>query len=273
MGTGLNNNVKSAAILINISIIVLVLSACSSSRYVPVNERNQPPQNTLSSHRVARGDTLFSIAWRYGLDYKSLARNNNIDSSYRIYPGQLLSLKAQKKSAWKPSKTTRTASKTNSANTAKKSSPVKKSTPTRSVNKSKSVKKTTSTKGYSTKFSWRWPARGALLKKYSQGSSVNKGIDISGKKGESVITAAPGRVVYSGDGLRGYGKLVIVKHNEMYLSAYAHNSRILVKEDQVVKAGQKIAEIGSSGTDKNMLHFEIRRDGKPVDPLKYLPRR
>lgn len=273
MGTGLNKRVGGAISLINILITLLAISACSSNRYVPVNERNQPPQNTLSSHRVARGETLFSIAWRYGLDYKSLARNNNINSSYTIYPGQLLSLKAQKKSAWQPSKRARSTSSSAAASTVKKSSSVKKAAPARSVKKSKSVKKPTSTEGYSTKFSWQWPASGKLLKKYSQGSSLNKGIDIGGKKGESVITAAPGRVVYSGDGLRGYGKLVIVKHNEIYLSAYAHNSRILVKEDQVVKAGQKIAEMGSSGTDKNMLHFEIRRDGKPVDPLKYLPRR
>lgn len=273
MGTGLRVSTKIGSVVINISIMLFVLCACSSNRYVPVNERNQPPQNTLSSHRVSRGETLFSIAWRYGLDYKSLARSNNIDSSYTIYPGQLLSLKAKKKSSWKPSKTAKSTSKSSSNSTAKSTSSVKKTAPSRSVKKTKSVKKTTSKKGYSTKFSWQWPAKGKLLKKYSQGSSVNKGIDIGGKKGESVITAAPGRVVYSGDGLRGYGKLVIVKHNEMYLSAYAHNSRILVKEDQVVKAGQKIAEMGSSGTDKNMLHFEIRRDGKPVDPLKYLPRR
>lgn len=265
MDMGLKYKALNNLCVINILIAILLLSACSSHRYVPVNERNQPPSTSLSSHRVAGGETLFAIAWRYGLDYKSLARRNRISSPYTIYPGQTLSLKASKKSLRKPPAKSVSAKKSTSRAKVKSRS--------RSKKKAPSIKKTSSKVGYSTSFSWRWPSAGPLLKKYSQGSVVNKGIDIGGKKGESVITAAPGRVVYSGDGLRGYGKLVIVKHNEDYLSAYAHNNRLFVKENQVVKAGQKIAEIGSSGTDKNMLHFEIRRDGKPVDPLKYLPRR
>ena len=107
-----------------------------------------------------------------------------------------------------------------------------------------------------------------------QGSNaLNKGIDLGGKLGEPVLAAADGQVVYSGSGLRGYGKLLIVKHNETFLSAYAHNDRLLVKEGDFVKAGQRIADMGSSGTDRVKLHFEIRRDGTPVDPLKFLPRR
>lgn len=265
MGTGFTKKALSSVRVIIILITVALLSSCTSHPSAPVNERSQPPSNLLSGHRVGAGETLFSIAWRYGLDYKSLARTNNIRSPYTIYPGQKLSLNADKKGAWKPQKTVKVASKPTST--------VKKSTPPRSKKKSTTVKKASSTRGYSTNIRWQWPSNGPLIAKYSQGSSVNKGIDIGGKKGESVITAAPGRVVYSGDGLRGYGKLVIIKHNEEYLSAYAHNSHLLVKEDQVVKAGQKIAEIGSSGTDKNKLHFEIRRDGKPVDPQIYLPRR
>ena len=265
MDIGLNCKAINSLFLIGILITAAFSSACSNNRYVPVNERNQPPSTSLSSHRVAGGETLFSIAWRYGLNYKSLARNNRISSPYTIYPGQTLSLKASKRSQGKPPK--------KSKRVKKSTSKAKVNSYSRSKKQAKVVKKSSSNVGYSTSFSWQWPSAGPLLKKYSQGSSVNKGIDIGGKKGESVTTAAPGRVVYSGDGLRGYGKLVIVKHNEDYLSAYAHNNRLFVKEDQVVKAGQKIAEIGSSGTDKNMLHFEIRRDGKPVDPLKYLPRR
>ena len=265
MDMGFNSKAIVNLVSINILIALVLLSGCSSHRYVPVNERKQPPSALLSSHRVAGGETLFSIAWRYGLDYKSLARHNGISSPYTIYPDQILSLKARNKSQGKPP--------AKSGGVKKSSFRTKVNALSRSKKKAPVVKKTSSKVGYSTSFSWRWPSAGPLLKKYSQGSSVNKGIDIGGKKGESVITAAPGRVVYSGDGLRGYGKLVIVKHNEDYLSAYAHNNRLFVKEDQVVKAGQKIAEIGSSGTDKVMLHFEIRRDGKPVDPLKYLPRR
>jgi lipoprotein NlpD len=118
---------------------------------------------------------------------------------------------------------------------------------------------------------WSWPANGKVLAAFSDPS--NKGVDIAGRKGEPVQASAGGRVVYIGEGLRGYGKLVIIKHNELYLSAYAHNDAILVKEGQTVVKGQKIGEIGSTGTDQTKLHFEIRRQGKPVDPLKFLPER
>jgi len=121
------------------------------------------------------------------------------------------------------------------------------------------------------KIEWGWPAGGRVLAGFSD--PANKGIDIAGKKGEPVFASASGRVVYMGEGLRGYGKLVIVKHSNTYLSAYAHNDVILVKEQQAVVKGQKIAEIGSSGTDATKLHFEIRRQGKPVDPMRYLPAR
>jgi lipoprotein NlpD len=119
------------------------------------------------------------------------------------------------------------------------------------------------------KVEWGWPAHGKILAGFSEAS--NKGLDIAGKLGDPVIASAPGRVVYSGSGLRGYGKLVIIKHNKTYLSAYAHNKDILVKEGQSVVRGQKIAEIGNTDTNVSKLHFEIRKLGKPVDPAKYLP--
>lgn len=118
---------------------------------------------------------------------------------------------------------------------------------------------------------WLWPAGGKLIAGFSEGA--NKGVDIAGKSGEAILAAGDGKVVYSGSGLRGYGKLVIVKHNGTYLSAYAHNRNVLVKEGQTVSKGQKIAEMGDSDADQVKLHFEIRRQGKPVDPLKYLPPR
>ena len=118
---------------------------------------------------------------------------------------------------------------------------------------------------------WSWPAPGKLLNNFVEGS--NKGIDIAAKAGEPVLAAAGGKVVYAGSGLRGYGKLVIVKHNAAFLSAYAHNSQLLVKEGSSVQKGQKIAEAGSTDAEQTMLHFEIRRQGKPIDPLKYLPSR
>lgn len=117
---------------------------------------------------------------------------------------------------------------------------------------------------------WAWPAKGKIIASFNEGASL-KGVDISGKVGQPVLASAPGKVVYSGSGLRGYGKLVIIKHNKTYLSAYAHNSQILVREGQAVAKGQRIAEMGDSDADQVKLHFEIRRMGKPVDPLKYLP--
>ena len=117
---------------------------------------------------------------------------------------------------------------------------------------------------------WIWPARGTLLAGFDD--SKNKGLDIGGRAGDPVLAAADGRVVYAGAGLRGYGNLVILKHNNTYLTAYAHNQALLVKEDQSVQKGQKIAEMGSSDTDRVKLHFEVRRQGKPVDPARYLPR-
>lgn len=121
--------------------------------------------------------------------------------------------------------------------------------------------------------SWRWPARGPVIEGYSVSGTINKGIDLAGRKGEPVLAAADGKVVYSGTGLVGYGNLIILKHNGTYLSAYGHNSKLLVREGQWAKAGQKIAEIGSTGTNRDKLHFEIRRNGKPVNPLQYLPKR
>ena len=121
------------------------------------------------------------------------------------------------------------------------------------------------------KVEWAWPLAGRVIAGFSE--PANKGLDIAGKAGEPVFATAPGRVVYSGTGLRGYGRLVIIKHNKTFLSAYAHNSAILVKEGQNVARGQKIAEVGSTDAESPRLHFEIRRFGKPVDPARYLPAR
>ena len=118
---------------------------------------------------------------------------------------------------------------------------------------------------------WIWPASGTLIAGFDE--AKNKGYDIAGKAGDPVLAAADGRVVYAGAGLRGYGNLIILKHNNTYLTAYAHNQTLLVKEDQSVQKGQKIAEMGNSDADRVKLHFEIRRQGKPVDPSRYLPSR
>jgi lipoprotein NlpD len=117
---------------------------------------------------------------------------------------------------------------------------------------------------------WAWPAKGRIVAGFSETANL-KGIDIAGTPGQAVHASAPGRVVYAGTGLRGYGKLIIIKHNATFLSAYAHNREILVKEGQQVTRGQKIAEMGDTDSDQVKLHFEIRRQGKPIDPTKYLP--
>jgi lipoprotein NlpD len=118
---------------------------------------------------------------------------------------------------------------------------------------------------------WNWPFRGAIVGRFGDAGVENKGLDLAGNEGDPIVAAAAGEVVYSGSGLLRYGDLIIIKHNEHFLSAYAHNSKLLVKEGEKVTSGQKIAELGSSGIDRNMLHFEIRLDGKPVDPQLYLP--
>ena len=139
--------------------------------------------------------------------------------------------------------------------------------------RSQNSKKTTSRKSTvrSSVKSWGWPAKGKITGRFGQGG--NKGLEISGKKGQPIFAAAAGKVVYQGSGLRGYGNLVIIKHNEEFLSAYAHCDRIVVKEGDVIKKGQRIATMGNTGTNTVKLHFEIRYRGRPVDPEKYLRRR
>lgn len=250
--------------LFKILSILLCLSSCASNR-APVQDIAVAQGNKLSHHIVSRGETLYAIAWRYGLDYKDLASRNGIDRQFTIYPGQKLYLSG-------------TAVKAPVAAPAT-SRPV--ATPKPSAQSSSSRSKTTTTvtsppKPASTPASrmvWQWPAPGRVLAGFSSQKSLHMGVDIDGRLGESVVAAADGVVVYAGSGIRGYGNLLIVKHSDIYLSAYAHNHKLLVQEKATVRRGQKIAEIGSSGTDRNKLHFEIRREGKPVDPLQYLPKR
>ena len=237
--------------------VLLSLIGCSSGTYAPVQERTTSSANKPSYHLVSQGETLYSIAWRYDLEYVRLARSNNLSSNYAIYPGQKIYLNRK--------------SPESTAVMVDKKRPEK-----RVIRSKKEPIKTAPRKITPPKYSdfqWQWPAKGKLLAKFSSKSGLTKGIDIAGELGESVVAAGSGVVVYAGSGLRGYGNLIIIKHSDRYLSAYAHNSRILVKEQDQVSEGQKIAEIGSSGSDRNKLHFEIRRDGKPVDPLVYLPKR
>lgn len=230
---------------------------------------------------MAPNETLFSIAWRYGLDYRELARHNGIGAPYTIYASQQLRLDVNDASKRRPppsiaSRTPVTATPATIKTPAKSPSTNAnrtQSNASRSENRTTPAANTAAPAAIRGPIKWQWPVEGRVIAGYSSAGGLNKGIDIGGKLGEPVVAAAGGSVVYAGSGLRGYGKLVIVKHNDTYLSAYAHNRALKVKEGQSVKAGQQIAELGSSGTDKEKLHFEIRRDGKPVNPLTYLPSR
>ncbi|WP_346840182.1 peptidoglycan DD-metalloendopeptidase family protein [Microbulbifer sp. SAOS-129_SWC] len=217
-------------------------------------------------HTVSRGDTLYSIAWRYGRDFRQLAAINGIAPPYQIFPGQHLKLVGRALA------TTSLAAPKNTRKTPRRVSH------TATKPRPKAVKSLTSSKPRkpasrvsSSGIRWQWPAHGKVISRFQAKNPLRKGVDIAGQKGESVLAAANGTVIYAGSALRGYGKLLIVKHNDEYLSAYAHNHKLLVREGSEVKAGQRIAELGSSGTDRNKLHFEIRRNGQPVDPLAYLP--
>ena len=208
----------------------------------------RPSGKRPAVHVVRRGENLSSIAWRYGLDYRSVARWNRIRPPYVIHPGQRLALRGGAASGSTGRAKGTKAGAGAGAGAKRPASPA--AVPAGG---------------------WTWPARGQLLRGFGKGD--RGGIDIAGRRGQPVVAARDGRVVYTGSGLVGYGRLVIIKHGERLLSAYAHNDRVLVQEGQAVRAGQKIAEMGSTGAERVKLHFEVRRDGKPLNPLKYLPRR
>ncbi|RKF18622.1 LysM peptidoglycan-binding domain-containing protein [Alginatibacterium sediminis] len=258
-----------------------MLAGCSNDRAAPVKDAGKYTSKTRGSissnlYTVAKGDTLYSISWRAGLDPKTLAQRNNIAPPYTIFVGQKLRLGATKPATNSNSSTKATA-KASSAKTQSK--PVAQKKTNKSLesnnskayaNKSQAVNKSTTSAAVKT---WRWPTSGRVIKGFSAAESGNKGIDIEGNRGQKILASAPGKVVYAGSALRGYGQLVIVKHNDDFLSAYAHNSLIRVKEKDSVKAGQHIADMGDTGTSSTRLHFEIRYKGKSVDPMKYLPKR
>ncbi len=257
-----------------ILIALVILNGCSShSKQASVVELTQPPSRKLTTHTVSNGETLYSIAWRYGLDYKVLAKANNIGAKFNIYPGQVLTLETAKVNQSNKVKPPTSSSSKTKVVKNKKDSSVKNVTATRSRQLTKNQISKNGSLPTTTKIKWAWPTLGKVTKRFVPGDPQAEGIDIVIKKGDSVVTAASGIVVYAGEGLRRYGKLLIIKHNKQYLSAYAHVDRILVKEGSSVQEGQKVAEIGSNGTGNTKLYFEVRNNGKPVDPLRYLPRR
>jgi len=251
----------------SIVVLALFVAACGSSRVVrgPSTHRparSSPPPVRVSTPRygttavVQRGDTIYRIATLNGITALDLALWNGISPPYTIYPGQRLRLYPGAAPVTGTSSPSRQATAPNTSRAPAATTPPP-------------VVMTPS----SSPFAWRWPTDGSLVGTYASGDPTRQGIDIAGNAGQPVRAAADGVVVYSGSGLVGYGELIIVKHNDQWLSAYGHNRARLVNEGQLVKAGQQIAEMGRSGAARDMLHFEIRYNGKPVDPQAYLPRR
>ncbi len=222
----------------------------------PVGERGEKPRWNPGVHLVAPGESLYSIAWKYDLDYKVLARWNGIQPPYTIVPGQRLRVKPPAPVSTSP------PPKPRAAQAPLRGKPV--SPPRRSPPKALSP---------AGRLHWQWPVKGPVIKGFRPKASGKKGIVIGGRAGQPVRAAEAGKVVYAGSGLVGYGRLIIIKHNNDFLSAYGHNSKLRVHEGDRVRKGQVIAEMGSSGTNRVQLHFEIRYQGRPVDPLRYLPRK
>jgi len=275
----------------------------SSSTHQPKYHRGSLSH---SDYIVKKGDTLYSISWGAGRHFAEIARLNNLKAPYTIYPGQNLNLSLSSSQslanvnktspsgvslgAVTPPYTSTDLSKNSKRNQQQshvkpgqtaKSTMVKKdldhkAKPAYSVTTTQQIVNQTESPpiadlpGKVQK--WYWPVKGKIIGYFSSSEQGNQGIKIAGNRGDIIKAAADGRVVYAGDALRGYGNLVIIKHNDEYLSAYAHTDRILVKEKQYVSAGQTVAKMGSTGANQVMLHFEIRYHGKSVNPLRYLPK-
>lgn len=249
---------------------------------VPNRNYSDIPKGSFAgdSYTVARGDTLFYIAWISGNDYRELAAKNSIPEPYNLTVGQVLNVG---NTSITNTGTSTAVDRTNSSNNSKSSSSqsnknvdkmLPPTTPSKTPADSKPAGSSTGVAGVNvSKINWRWPTEGKIIDGFSASEGGNKGVDITGSKGQSIASAADGRVVYAGNALRGYGNLIIIKHNDDYLSAYAHNDAMLVSEQQEVKAGQKIATMGSTGASSVRLHFEVRYKGKSVNPLQYLPQR
>lgn len=290
--------------------LVGFIAGCGSRAVAPVHSLGEPeatvrePEARVELEReylVARGDTVYSIAWRHGVDYRMLAQFNSIRDPFTIHPGQRLRIPGSGDAAAPASKAgaavaepagpavvsirgtgAQGAPLPEPSSSAKARSPTEANVPASKVpagpqpgmgpevaaSSVPAIEPSLATRAVAG-LSWSRPTRGKAVGNFGRGG--NKGVDIAGEFEQPIRAASRGRVVYAGSGLVGYGKLVIVKHSSRLLSAYAYNERLQVKEGDDVKRGQHIADMGRSAKGQTMLHFEIRRDGKPVDPLRYLP--
>lgn len=279
--------------------VVISLTGCAPSRPAPVVslDRNDAPNGTSGSvparperYRVSKGETLYSIAWAYGLDYRALASWNQVPPPYRIYPSQQLRLTPPPRptpvaEAQRPIATTAKLVPVESQPAPKKKPPPKsapqpapkkkpppKSEPRPAPKPVVKPAKPATAQASDGSLHWLWPTRGSVVQTFRKGDRTRQGIRIAGKVGQSVLAAESGRVVYTGSGLPGYGKLIIIKHNKNYLSAYGFNRKLLVNDGKKVVKGEQVAEMGRSADGKALLHFEIRRRDTPLNPLKLLPR-
>jgi len=281
--------------IFNIALTTALMVSCASKSRAPIEDRSTGATRSSASHStsaantgpaiartavdpsaatytVQRGDTLFRIALDAGQAWRDIALWNNLEDPNKLEVGQVLRIKpAESVAQSMPVKPGAVDVKSTPAGT---SAPVPTTSPAPATSSPAPAPVATTSPGNSSStrseddIVFSWPVKGAILEPFSE--NKNKGIDIAGKLGDPVFAAADGTVVYAGSGLRGYGNLIIIKHNNTYLTAYAHNQSLAVKEQQVVKKGQRIAQMGQSDTDRVKLHFEVRRQGKPVDPVKML---
>jgi lipoprotein NlpD len=271
---------------------LMLLSACATSK-APVFDGWKQKSAATSTYRVQARDTIYSVAWAFAMDYRELAKINNIPEPYTLSPGQKLQMSAPRQrnnndthqallaAAATPiaqtveapiaaDATTVSVSNTHPSNTST-TAKAPQTTPASSVSATLSPAKLDETaKIAKTPTGWLWPTKGKVVQGFSSASGGNKGLDIAGQLNQPVVATTSGKVVYTGASLPGYGNLIILKHGESELSAYAFNKVIEVKEGQVVRAGQTIARMGKNDDGKAMLHFEIRKGGKPTDPMPYL---
>jgi lipoprotein NlpD len=281
-----------------------LLAGCAprtSVRVDPAPPRRGPVASVPAAgeYQVARGDTLYGIAFRHGMDYRRLAQLNRIGPPYTIYPGQRLRLADDPRAevrrpatpagagvvaqTVRPGASAPAPQPAGASNTGSAARPAAGQTGPAPVGQPATTQPTTTQPATpqpaptqppalaTGPIRWRWPAEGQLAGRFVANDPTRQGLSIAGNAGQAVKAAADGVVVYSGSGLIGYGELIIIKHSEEWLSAYGHNRKRLVGEGQMVRGGDQIAEMGRSGASRDMLHFEIRRNGRPVDPLGLLP--
>ncbi|TXH61139.1 MAG: LysM peptidoglycan-binding domain-containing protein [Burkholderiaceae bacterium] len=253
----------------------LIVAGPGTAPALPASDTSKPLPGAENAgkpgyYTVKPGDTMIRVGLESGQNWKDLVKWNNLENANVIEVGQVLRVVPPGENASGVSTRPITVSKAETRPLAAKPAPTAASSAPAAAPAPAPAPVAAVREG-DDDINWMWPAAGPVSSVFEEGKS--KGLGISGKPGDPVLAAADGRVVYAGSGLRGYGNLVILKHNATYLTAYAHNQTLLVKEDQAVKRGQKIAEMGNTDSDRVLLHFEIRKQGKPVDPARLLPPR